>query len=55
MSYLTGTLTRNVTEHTKCSVAGTMYNPDREYGNKLRHMDLVENLKQVGSIDTIYS
>ena len=40
-------------EYKKCSVAGIMYDPEREYGNKLGHMDLVENLKQVGNIDTI--
>ena len=31
----------------KCSVAGIMYDPEREYGNKLDHKDLVDNLKQV--------
>jgi phospholipid-transporting ATPase len=43
----TGTLTRNVMEYKKCSVAGIMYDPEREYGNKLDHKDLVDNLKQV--------
>jgi len=42
----TGTLTRNVMEYKKCSVAGVMYDPDREYGTKLAHKDLVENLRQ---------
>jgi len=42
----TGTLTRNVMEYKKCSVAGVMYDPEREWGNKLGHKDLVENLKQ---------
>jgi len=42
----TGTLTRNVMEYKKCSIAGIMYDPEREYGTKLDHKDLVENLKQ---------
>jgi len=42
----TGTLTRNVMEYKKCSVAGVMYDPEREMGSKLTHKDLVENLKQ---------
>jgi len=42
----TGTLTRNVMEYNKCSIAGIMYDPEREYGTKLDHKDLVENLKQ---------
>ena len=46
----TGTLTRNVMEYKKCSVAGVMYDPEREWGNKLGHKDLVENLKQVCKI-----
>jgi len=42
----TGTLTRNVMEYKKCSIAGVMYDPERELGTKLTHKDLVENLKQ---------
>merc|ERR1712025_875717 len=33
-------------EYKKCSVAGVMYDPEREMGTKLTHKDLVENLKQ---------
>merc|ERR1719450_2076168 len=33
-------------EYKKCSVAGVMYDPEREMGSKLTHKDLVENLKQ---------
>eukprot|EP00092_Neocalanus_flemingeri_P094212 GFUD01119777.1.p1 GENE.GFUD01119777.1~~GFUD01119777.1.p1 ORF type:complete len:1194 (-),score=278.48 GFUD01119777.1:164-3745(-) len=42
----TGTLTRNVMEYKKCSVAGVMYDPEREFGKQLGHKDLVDNLKQ---------
>jgi len=42
----TGTLTRNVMEYKKCSVAGVMYDPERVFGNRLSHKDLVDNLKQ---------
>jgi len=40
----TGTLTRNVMEYKKCSVAGIMYDPERERGLKKEHMELVDNL-----------
>ena len=41
----TGTLTRNIMEYKKCSVAGVMYDPERETGARLEHKDLVENMK----------
>ena len=41
----TGTLTRNIMVYKKCSVAGVMYDPDRETGAKLEHKELVENMK----------
>ena len=46
----TGTLTRNVMEYKKCSIAGVMYDPEREFGTKLTHKDLVENFKQVRTV-----
>jgi len=42
----TGTLTRNVMVYKKCSVAGIMYDPEREYGERLAHKDLIENMKK---------
>ena len=41
----TGTLTRNVMEYKKCSIAGHIYDPDREKQPVLTHEDLVNNLK----------
>ena len=40
----TGTLTRNVMEYKKCSIAGHIYDPEREKSPKLTHKDLVKNL-----------
>jgi len=41
----TGTLTRNIMVYKKCSVAGVMYDPERETGPRLEHKQLVENMK----------
>jgi len=42
----TGTLTRNVMEYKKCSIAGHIYDPDREKAPVLTHKNLVDNLVQ---------
>jgi len=42
----TGTLTRNVMEYKKCSIAGHIYDPDRKKRPVLTHKDLVDNLRQ---------
>ena len=36
----TGTLTRNVMQYKKCSVAGEMFDPERERGQRREHADL---------------